>query len=309
MSLEILISSRNNYSLLESFLERNPYNKIKFTNVDDNSTQENISLGKEIAIKNNINFVENQSRGLQWAWKTMIDNVLPDTKFILWMTHDIYPDNAENFDKILEICNSGFLDNFGLIGFNYFGTIGKINIEKNDTFSCGILGRAPLMKLPGRGGWYRSSDVELPWKVYGKPFAIEVPADFGFLINVDLFRRYIIPSNNYHLFNAADDVAYQFLEKNIYNCVLPEIIFHHNQHLKKMGGIPIFSANWLSRFGIGRKFSGNYYSNPPHWEKRWGWQRNNRDSFLHVQDRYEGTLIYDFFHHNYEKGPLKIFKE
>ena len=35
---------------------------------------------------------------------------------------------------ILEICNSGFLDNFGLMGFNYFGTIGRINIEKNDTF-------------------------------------------------------------------------------------------------------------------------------------------------------------------------------
>ena len=48
----IFISSRNNYSLLESFLERNPdLLELDFFNVDDNSDEEEQSLGKEICLK------------------------------------------------------------------------------------------------------------------------------------------------------------------------------------------------------------------------------------------------------------------
>ena len=52
----IFISSRNNYSLLESFLERNPdLLELDFFNVDDNSDEEEQSLGKEICLKYKIN--------------------------------------------------------------------------------------------------------------------------------------------------------------------------------------------------------------------------------------------------------------
>ena len=36
-------------------------------------------------------------------------------------------------------------------------------------------------------------------------------------MNVKLFREHIKVSNNYHLFCAHDDIAMQYLNKNIYN--------------------------------------------------------------------------------------------
>ncbi len=305
--IEIFISSRNNYSLLEGFLDRNNFSNFKFTNIDDCSSHKQIHEGKNICSRKGINFIPNQGRGLQWAWKTMAENIEPSTKFILWTSHDIFPHSSQEYENVNRYAESGVLDKFGLIGFNFFGTIGKIFIEKKIENQCGILGRAPLMMLPGRGGWYRSSDMDLPWEIYGKPFSIEVPADFGFLINVDLFKKFIAPTSSYHLFNASEDVALNFLKRNIHNVVLPDIVFHHDQFLKKAGGVPVFSANWLTRLGFGKKFFGKYDVNPDSWKNDWGWERNDRESFLKVQDKYQGTLIYEFFNHDYKRGPLKIF--
>ena len=48
----VYLSSRNNYSLLDSFMERNPTIKeLPFYNVDDNSEDSERKLGKELCEK------------------------------------------------------------------------------------------------------------------------------------------------------------------------------------------------------------------------------------------------------------------
>ena len=43
-------------------------------------------------------------------------------------------------------------------------------------------------------------------------------------------------------------------------------------------------------------------------ENRWGVDYDNaRPSFEKVKDRYEGTLLIDFYNHDPIKGPLKSF--
>ena len=59
----VYLSSRNNYSLLDSFMERNPTIKeLPFYNVDDNSEDSERKLGKELCEKYGIQYVQNMGR-------------------------------------------------------------------------------------------------------------------------------------------------------------------------------------------------------------------------------------------------------
>jgi hypothetical protein len=307
-SIEIFLSSRNNYKMLPIFLENIDLEGFKLSNIDDHSSAKEIALGKDICKKNQIPFIHNLDRGLQWAWKTFIDTVPIETKFIVWCTHDAYPLSNGFFTKLNEIVEQGSLDNFGVVGFNYFGPMVGIsnqdNIEKD---SCGILAKTPLMKTPGKGGWYRSGDMDLDWETYGRPFAVESPADFGWMMNVKLFKEIIEPSNKYHLFGACEDLSYQFLKNNIYNVVLPDFVAWHNQEIKEQVSIPKNSANRFTKLGLGKKYFGDYGPHLAYWKEKWGWDRNDRESFEKIKDLYQGTLIRDFYEHDYTDGPLKYF--
>jgi hypothetical protein len=307
-SISIFLSSRNNYRLLPLFLKNTDIQNYNLINIDDCSSNKEIKLGKKICSENNIQFINNLDRGLQWAWHTAIENIDPEIKFVIWCTHDTYPITNNFFSKLDNIVSNGKLDNFGVVGFNYFGPMVNSTdpslIQKN---TCGILAKAPLMKLPGRGGWYRSGDMDLPWDIYGKPFAVESPADFGWMINVNLFKKYISPSNKYHLFGACEDLSMQFLNNNIYNIVLPNFVAWHNQEIKSAMGIPTNSANILTKLGFGKKYFGNYKPYLNYWKEKWSWDRQDRTSFEEVKGKYKGTLIYEFYHHDYRKGPLKTF--
>jgi hypothetical protein len=71
-NISIYLSSRNNYTLLEEFIQRNPkLSKYYFVNVDDHSETEQITLGKHICEKHGIPFITNKARGLQNAAQTM----------------------------------------------------------------------------------------------------------------------------------------------------------------------------------------------------------------------------------------------
>ena len=87
----VYLSSRNNYSLLDSFMERNPTIKeLPFYNVDDNSEDSERKLGKELCEKYGIQYVQNMGRGLQWSAYTMVSMVPDDCEFIIWTTHDTF---------------------------------------------------------------------------------------------------------------------------------------------------------------------------------------------------------------------------
>ena len=304
-SIAIFLSSRNNYDMLPIFLKNNNLEGYKLYNIDDCSKPEEIKKGKEICELNNIPFIENEDRGLQWAWHTIVNEVGDNIKFVIWCTHDTFPITDNFFSKLDELGTSGKLDDFGIIGFNTFGPqCGVKDIKLVSTESCGILGKAPLMELPGRGGWYRPTDMELPWNIYGKPFAVESPTDMCWMINVNLFKKYIKPSNNFHLFGSPEDVSLQFLYNNIYNIVLPDFAVWHNQHIKEEVKIPVKSAR-AAKNGDAEHF-GHVFPKE-FWKEKWGWERDNRITFENVKEKYKGTLIYEMYHHDSKKGPFRRF--
>ena len=44
------------------------------------------------------------------------------------------------------------------------------------------------------------------------------------------------------------------------------------------------------------------------WKRVWGFEYDNRKTFKKVADKYKGTLLHDFYHHDPEKGPTKQFQ-
>ena len=297
------VSSRNNYSLLKDFIKRNPtilnYN---FHNVDDNSSEEQKEIGREICKQYDIKFIENKGRGLQWAAKTMVDNVDSECKFILWTTHDTFT-ITENFYEVLEN-DIPKLKDFGIVGFNILGPQCGINSKDVGSKVLGIIGRAPLANLPGRGGWYRTPDMNLPWDIWGGsyPIAIESPTDMILSFNVELFKKYIKVSDNYHLFCAWDDISIQFLEANTYNVVLPYLQTFHNQEFKR-GKIPVKSAA-AAKQGDEEHFG--RFDHFIYWKERWGWERDDvRNTF--PLEKYKGTLIGNFYEMDWTRGPLRRF--
>lgn len=308
ISIAPFISSRNNYDLLPFFLDHIDLEGLSLINIDDNSLLSEVKKGQKICGENNISFIENKGRGLQWAWKTIIDNVPDNIKFVIWCTHDAYPVSKNFFTKLNKLVSDGKLDDFGVVGFNYFGPmIGYENVEEIPKNTCGILGKTPLMYSPGRGGYYRKGDMDLDWSKYGKPFAVESPSDYGWMINVKLFKKFILPSNNFQLFGACEDLSLQFLKENIFNIVLPNFIAWHNQSIKEKFNIPLNSANKWTKLGLGKKYFGHYRPYLKFWKKKWGWDRDNRETFESVKNNYINTLLYDFYNHDYKKGPLKYF--
>ena len=302
--------------MMEVFLKNTDLEGFHLYNVDDCSEEDEIRKGKLVCkkidgkppflTKQGITFIENKGRGLQWAAQTMINEVRnTGVKFIVWCTHDAFPLTENFFSKLNELVGTGKLDEFGMVGFNIFGTQNGYDSPENFDKKCGILGRAPLMKLPGRGSWFRSTDMDLPWDIWGNPCSVDAPVDMLLMMNVELFEKYIEVSDKYHLFCANDDIALQFLYNNIYNIVLPEFIVWHDQRLKSKVNIPVNSAH-AAKTGDSKHF-GHWNETFEFWKERWGWGRDDREEFEYVKERYKGTLIYEMYYHDYKSGPYKKF--
>jgi len=310
-SIAIYISSRNNYDLLESvFLKNIDLEGYQLFNIDDNSEPDEVEKGKNICEKNNIKFIPNKGRGLQWSAQTMIDSVEDNIKYIIWTSHDTFTLTPNFFKKIDEKVSTGCLDQFGMVGFNAFGPqCGYSYPSQIKSNTCGILGRAFLMKLPvpdPNKAWYRTPDVDLNWEVWGKfPCTVDAPNSFFEMFNVELFKKYIKPTDGYHLFYAHDDIALQFLNVNVYNIVLPKYLIWHNQYMKQNTSVPVRSSH-AAQAGDKKHF-GDWNLHIKTFKTRWGWDRQYRSEFEKVSNMYKGTLIYDIHNHDFLNGPFKIF--
>jgi len=310
--IAIYISSRNNYSLLEEFIQRNfkSLQNYLFVNVDDFSQESEVELGKSICTKYNIPFIQNKHRGLQWAANTMIEyldeNYKDSFEYIIWMTHDSNLITEDLFEQFNELVENGKLSDFGIVGFNILGPQCHAYVEsKISKTQCGMLGRATLTDLPGRGGWYRTPDMKLDWNVWGgkKAISVESPVDMSLAININKFKTYIKASDNYHLFCAFDDVCMQFMKHGIFNVTLPFLQIWHDQHIKE-GKVPVKSASAAQK-GDSKHF-GDYGPHFKYWKEVWGWERDDFKNTFPLE-QYKHTLFEQFFLHDYKKGPLKTF--
>ena len=118
----IYVSSRNNYDMLSGEVLKNINTEgFEFINVDDKSSDEEISKGKEICKDNNIVFLENEVRGVQHATNTLIHYIKknrPECKWVFCFQHDVYPITENFFTRISKLIDDGKLDEFGTLGFN-----------------------------------------------------------------------------------------------------------------------------------------------------------------------------------------------
>ena len=102
-NLIIYVSSRNNYDMLDGEVLRNINpDGFEIINIDDKSSSDEIKKGKWICDENYILFLDNKSRGVQWATQTLIDYVSenrPECKWIFCFQHDCYPITEDFFSR------------------------------------------------------------------------------------------------------------------------------------------------------------------------------------------------------------------
>ena len=314
-NLIIYVSSRINYDMLDGEVLRNINSDgFEIINIDDKSSSDEIKKGKRICDENNILFLDNKSRGVQWATQTLIDYVSenrPECKWIFCFQHDCYPITEDFFNRFSKLDETGLIDNFGTVGFNRLD-MGKSTPKAYDKWKSGEkpmghIGLAHLSVLntftrniqPDRHSWLNEKDE---WKV---PHCLEIICWTAFAINVNLWKKYVKPTDEYHFHLWAPDVSMQFLSNNIYNLVLPNLYLMNKQELKKKYGINPNSAH-DSKDGNEYHF-GHYHPSHEAWQKRWGWKYDDPTTIPNVKEKWKGTLIEEFINHNIKNGPLKQF--
>ena len=306
-------SSHNNYDMLKGEVLGIDFEGFEFINVDDGSTEEERVKGRQICKEAGVLYLQNKSRGVQMATQTLIEYInenRPQCKYIICFQHDVIPISENFFTQISELVEKGSLDSFGGIGFNVIDR-GKYCPGAYDRFKAGekpmgMIGLAHLGIAESSKRWI--SPKHTPYAVnnpelWNKPFCIEFPAWMVIGINVKLWNKVIDPTGDYQFHIWYPDVAMQFNVKNIPIVTLPHLYCLNQQEVKTKYGIHDNSA-WGARNG--HEYHFGEYSNFKFFKERWGWEFDNAKKTFPVE-RYEGTLLAEYYRHDLSTGPLKKF--
>tara|TARA_Y100001937_G_scaffold51072_1_gene71072 strand:- start:1117 stop:2100 length:984 start_codon:yes stop_codon:yes gene_type:complete len=316
--LAILFTSRNNYDLLDKWLSEVDWNGFEVLNIDEDSEHLEVQKGKSICKKHNITYMDRDKRGLLNNITTAMEYYQDsDVDWVIWFQHDCFPLTPNFFDRVNKVMSAGDLDDFGCVGFNTFHKVNGL-YEKGDR-SLHYVARAPLE--PG-DNWYRNhkqwsnTRVRLQTDSFKKPFSVEIPAAFCVALNLTMWGKYITPIDDYHFMNVFDEIGFQYLNQNIHNVVLPYLHIGHEPERKIEINIPKVSSKAHKANQRGKYVKEHFDHDDKYFgkwglsvfENRWGVDYDNaRPSFEKVKDRYEGTLLIDFYNHDPIKGPLKSF--
>jgi hypothetical protein len=315
-NLIIYVSSRNNYDMLEGEVLKNINREgFEFVNIDDKSCSEEIIKGRNICKKYNIKFLENKSRGVQMATQTLIDWInknRPNCKWIICFQHDHYPISKDFFTNISNYISKDKLNKFGIIGFNVLDR-GDYTGDAYNKFlqgkkPLGMVGMCHLSIHSREGRWLcpKQQNQILKLETWSKPFIVEFPMWASIGINVDKWNKVIEPTTDYHFHLWLPDIAMQFNYNN-YGClILPNLYTINDQQLKTKYGIDKSSAPGARR---GNEYHFGEYSNFNAWKNRWGWHYEDIvKDFEQIKENYKGTLIWDYYYHDINKGPLKNYE-
>ena len=180
--------------------------------------------------------------------------------------------NIDNWKKKWDITNGGDLAQQKFVSpskylflLNYGKIYEDLEVLDHVKKTLDIVSSSGLIDFV-EGGFYRYT-VDNEWKV---PHCLEIICWTAFAINVNLWKKYVKPTDEYHFHLWAPDISMQFLSNNIYNLVLPNLYLMNKQELKKKYGINPNSAHG-SKDGDEYHF-GHYHPSHEAWEKRWGWK-------------------------------------
>lgn len=324
-SIGILVTSRNNYEFMEKFwiprtLEQCDRGKYKVLNIDEDSSEAERKKGILVCNKNNIQFMDREKKGMHNNVDTAIRFFGSDIKYIVWFQHDCWPLQKDFFHQFNRIVSSGKLDQFGTVGFNGIAqNMFKRNGEHDEILHSFLSGNKPLgvlarsnLESAGVGDvYYCGRKVKnrikypVPEKLFSQPFACAVPIWYAIAVNTGLFRKHIDPDRKFYFFKSWDDIAFQFLLKNVYNLVLPDMYVEHRPDLKRKIGMPQLSNKPVKKGN--ETFHQAVGYDPKYWQTQWGWDFEQPKTFEEVKDKYKGTLLREFYKFDYRKGPFKIF--
>lgn len=334
----ILLVTRNNSGMLKEWSETYNYNCVEILNLDESSIKEEKSNIKAICRQKNIWYFDTDGGGLGRNLKQAINFFQSkNIDWILSLHHDAYPLSENFFENLNNYLSDSKLDDFGVIGFNVFNHENDLKHWKGEGSPLRTTARCPLEL---GDGWYRvreTSRINYNNSIK-KPFPVESVMWSSALIYANQFERHIKIDDRFVFFHAWDDIAFQFLKKNIYNIVLPQFHFAHDQRLKLSHNLPVSSPQgdpnrrqelygrsnhldiWRKKWGFRydvnkKKVSGvnlqNYYIRKiinTFVEKGETYLETvTRHDFKKIRKRYEGTLLDLFYNHDPINGPLKFF--
>ena len=342
----LLIISKNNYELLETWFTNYDYEDFEILNIDDGSSEDQLSLGKLITSKLKINFLNSDKPGVQNNIKqSIIFFKKLNIDWIIYQHHDSYPLTKNLNKKLQYYIDNPKINDFGVIGFNVFDSINE-NISEYQENKNNLLRTVSRSPLELGDGWYRiRKGSRVNYQNFDKPFAVESVMWSVAMINCTKFLDTILIDDNYQFFHAWDDIAFQFLRKNIYNIVIPDIHFAHDQSIKQKFSIPVSSANAKLK---DRDHFWGHFNHHKVWERKWKFKydlskskfyilKSNlpiiykvlsrlvkyvvgkelhefdeletiaRETFKKNLKEFDNTLLVDFYNHDPKSGPLKKF--
>lgn len=312
----ICVSSFNNYDMLENEVLKNIDTEgFEFINIDDKSSNQEVHKGREICKKNNIVFLENKSKGVQYAVDTLIDFIeisRPNCKWVVIFQHDNYPLTPNFFNRLSSLVEKGIPEEISSLGFNNLDegeyTDDSLLKWKNGQKPIGLVGKLHLSVKNTVNRWAapaKNSIIKSHPENFSRPFSIEIPLEASIGINVRNWRKYIKPTTDYGFHLWFPDVMMQFLYNNTHCVILPDLYCMNNQFLKPKYGIAKSSAGGAMS---GDLFHFDEYG--PHlvnFKKRWGWDYENTSVF--PIEPYKDTLIGKFYSYDFntQKRPLFTF--
>jgi len=314
-NLIIYVSSRNNYDMLEGEVLNIDFEGHEFINIDDGSSPEEVLKGKLICEKHNITFLQNKSSGVQMATQTLVDFIntnRPNCKFIICFQHDVIPLTTHFFTKISELISNNSLAQFGAIGFNVLDR-GKycrdfLNKYNQGELPLGMIGLSHLgIEQPSKR-WISPHHNDLAVRnpdAWSKPFSIEFPAWMVIGINIHIWNTCITPTDVYQFHLWFPDIAMQLNYNNNPLVTLPSLYCLNQQEVKEKYGIGANSAHGAQ---AGNEYHFGEWANFQAWKERWGWDYEDaRNTFANVKESYEGTLLHEYYTHDINKGPLRVY--
>ena len=275
----ILLVTKNTYSMVDEWLSLSDYSNIPILNIDLNSTDKDKTYGKNLCEKKGVNFLDCDGTEMQKNINQAVDFFKKKygISWVLYMHHDAFPMCKDTLGKLNNVlANSKSLNNFGVIGFNIYHD--KFDLDKfnPDIEQLMTTARTPLEL--GNGYYNRSIESRVDYSKFSfKPFAVESVMWSTAMINYYQFKKHIKIDEKFNFFHSWDDIAFQFLEKNIYNLVIPQITFGHDQSLKIKHKIPFSSPNSK------KKIVSKLYGRSDHliiWKKKWGFAYSLSKQFL-----------------------------
>lgn len=314
----VYVSSRNNYDMLAGEVLKNiKLNGCEFINIDDKSDDAEIVKGKKICHEQSIVFLENKSRGVQWATQTLVDFIhehRPECKWIFCFQHDNYPITENFFSRIDTLIKNGSLEQFGALGFNVLDdgryTGDALKKWENKEEPLGMLGLCHLSEHDASKRWLCPSQqgrvLSKKHARFRNPFIIEIPMWAAVGINIQAWERSVTPTTDYQFHLWFPDVMMQLNKANYPCLILPKLYCINRQDLKRKYDIPVNSAQ-AAKKGDSYHF-GEYGPHLENFKKRWGWDYEDvENTYEKVRDQYKDLIFEQYYTHRIRRGPLKSF--